>query len=99
VGPEVHELLESRCVKGAGCNVGNTEGAKAGAHLSRCSSRKCKGKNSLGIYDADINCVGQAVSDGASFSSTSSCNDADRSTYRSGNSALFSIERSKNFFC
>jgi hypothetical protein len=86
-------------VKGASRNVWDAKSAKAGAHLSGRPSRKCQGENPLGIYHSDINSVSQTMGDGARFSGTCTCNDTDWSANGGRNSALFSIERSKNFFC
>jgi hypothetical protein len=85
-------------VKGAGCDAWNSESAQSGTHLTGGASRKCESKYSLGIYNADINCVSQTMCNGTSFSSSSTRDDTDRSANGSSNCALFSIKRSKNFF-
>jgi hypothetical protein len=85
-------------MKGTRGNIGHTQSPKASAHLTGGASGKGKCQYSIGIDYSDFNCVGQAMRNRSSLSSSCSGNYTDRSTHSSCYCALFFIKRGENIF-
>jgi hypothetical protein len=80
------------------CDIRNSQSAKTCAHLSggsRCESQR---QNPQRIDHSDIDCIGKAMGDCSSLSSSSTCDHADWTANCRRYSALLIIQGRKNLF-